>query len=199
MQTLKVTNKTDAGQYVHTATGPKLVEGKQSLTADFNAGEARNIAGNTAVFDVEGYDAEAAEAEIRSAGASVQQQAQPAGDPDAEKARDDARNKLHAIAKLFDPEAPPEAVDTMDLESLVRGVQEQVAAFDPDGDGNTGGSKKKPTLAEAVASLDNANDEHWTQGGTPKLAYLKSLTGEDVTTADLAALPADQQRTRVVA
>jgi hypothetical protein len=33
-------------------------------------------------------------------------------------------------------------------------------------------------LAEAIASLDPKNDEHWTESGVPKLDVIKELTGQ---------------------
>lgn len=41
-------------------------------------------------------------------------------------------------------------------------------------------------LKEALASLDVANDEHWTQDGQPRLDVLGTLTGGRVTRSDLS-------------
>lgn len=51
-------------------------------------------------------------------------------------------------------------------------------------------------LASAVALLDDANDDHWTQAGKPKIQALKSLVDGEITAADYDALPEDQKRER---
>ncbi len=40
-------------------------------------------------------------------------------------------------------------------------------------------------LIEALALLEQANDEHWTQDGSPRLDVLKELVGSTVTRADI--------------
>ena len=44
----------------------------------------------------------------------------------------------------------------------------------------------KMTLAAALAALDVANDDHWTQEGLPRLDVLKELTGKSVARSDLS-------------
>jgi len=51
-------------------------------------------------------------------------------------------------------------------------------------------------LASAVALLDDANDDHWTQAGLPDISTLKTLTGGDVTRAMVDQLPTEQKRER---
>lgn len=46
----------------------------------------------------------------------------------------------------------------------------------------------KPTLAQAVASLDDKNDDHWTDGGKPDLKAIAGLVGGTVARADVDAL-----------
>lgn len=44
------------------------------------------------------------------------------------------------------------------------------------------------TLLQAVQSLDDKNEAHWTNGGKPDLDTLKTLTGGDLTRAEVDAL-----------
>lgn len=44
---------------------------------------------------------------------------------------------------------------------------------------------EKKTLAEALASLDPANDDHWTADGKPRMEVLEDLTGGNLTRADV--------------
>lgn len=55
------------------------------------------------------------------------------------------------------------------------------------------------TLTEAVASLDDANDDHWTKGGAPSIDVLKHLTGADVTRAEVDALDPPRVRAKQAA
>lgn len=63
------------------------------------------------------------------------------------------------------------------------------------GGGSGNGNETKPTLAEAVASLDNANDEHWTEAGKPSLDVLKKITGNnDLKRAEVDALNIERKQ-----
>lgn len=54
----------------------------------------------------------------------------------------------------------------------------------------------KLSLADAVAALDDNNDDHWTDGGKPDLKALAGLTGGSVSRADVDALsPARVRKT----
>ena len=55
-------------------------------------------------------------------------------------------------------------------------------------------SSGKLSLADAVASLDDANNDHWTDGGKPDLKALAALTGGAVTRADVDALSPARMR-----
>lgn len=58
--------------------------------------------------------------------------------------------------------------------------------------------ENQPTdLAAAIALLDDANDDHWTQAGLPDISTLKTLTGGEVTRAMVDQLPAEQKRERM--
>lgn len=59
-------------------------------------------------------------------------------------------------------------------------------------DASAGGGTKM-TLAEAIATLDPANDEHWTQGGLAKMEYLEGLTGGNLTRAEVDAASAPRR------
>lgn len=50
------------------------------------------------------------------------------------------------------------------------------------------------SLQDAVADLDNANDEHWTQGGKPSLEHLAKVTGGEVKRADVDALGVERKK-----
>lgn len=203
---LTVTNRINSPYGLHTTEGPRMLNPGEKIEADFTDAEARNIAGNPAVFLVEGYteiqsassappssgqreDAEFAHPDLVGPIAARLNIADAAAFTDTViKALDEgdkARQTLADIAALFGDGVNPEEV-----EDKVADLIDQVAAFDGDGDGKTGGStgNEKLSLADAVASLDDANDAHWIQSGKPALEVLSDLTGSNVLRADADAI-----------
>lgn len=107
---------------------------------------------------------------------------------------DKFRQNLADIVALFGTEE----VDELNVKAAVeRLIQDQKAASAANDGGST---NDQPTdLAAAVALLDDANDDHWTQAGKPDIAALKALTGGDVTRAQVDALPTQRERVKPTA
>lgn len=205
---------------VRTVGGLKPIARGETVTAEFSDGEATNINDNTAMFEVEGY----VKPKENPAAASVAAAKDTAADfdhltkfkqsvgPIAERLKigdsarftpvvmdalddgDKARQQLADIAALFGTDE----VDSLNVQAAVQRLIEdhnalKAATEQPPED-------TKPTdLAAAVALLDDANDEHWTQAGQPKIAALESIMGKDTSAADYAALPETAKRTRKTA
>ena len=103
------------------------------------------------------------------------------GQPDAAPA---SNGELEAIAALFnDPAVTADnvkyAVATLLAEKPKQTADETTHSM---------------TLAEAVAALDDANPDHWTQAGHPAIAALETLTGGEVKRADVDALAVQRER-----
>lgn len=213
MQTLTIKNLTKSPTFINAANGRRIVEPNEEVVdIEFTEGEARNIKANTAVFEVKGYvdghtdddPAPAPQPAIDGHAGTLAAANDRAVAAESELAK--LRAGLHDLALLFDPERSPD--DAIDLEAIgadIRDLKEQVAKFDPDGNGRTGGGAgddAKLSLPDAIASLDDKNDAHWTQGGLPDLDVLKGLTGNaDLKRADVTAAftaPATEARTRKV-
>lgn len=112
---------------------------------------------------------------------------------DGEKFRDNLRE----IVALFGTEE----VDELNVKAAVERLLQDAgnkALSDATNDGKGDDGPFEPlTLAAAVASLDDANDDHWTQAGLPDISTLKTLTGADVTRAMVDQLPEGDKRERV--
>ena len=111
---------------------------------------------------------------------------------------DPARKALQDIADLF---GTPD-IDYLNVKAAVARLIEDhnarmTAADVNNGDGENGDDEKNTDLASAIALLDDANDDHWTQAGLPDISTLKTLTGGDVMRAMVDQLPAEQKRERV--
>lgn len=126
-----------------------------------------------------------------------------AGDAEALKTvtieRDDARAKLAEIVALFGSDD----VDELNVKAAVeRLIQDAKFASVLNSDGETTvvveTDSTKIDLAAAIALLDDANDDHWTQAGLPDISTLKTLTGGDVTRAQVDQLPEGDKRVRKV-
>lgn len=97
------------------------------------------------------------------------------GQPDAAPA---SNGELEAIAALFnDPAVTADNVKYA-VATLLAEKPKQT------GDETT----HSMTLAEAVAALDDANPDHWTQAGLPAIAAVEAIYGDNVARADLDAL-----------
>lgn len=219
MQTLEVTNVYSSPYGVNTVEGTVTIEPGKSLTADFSDGEARNLVGNKAVFKVKGYveptAADVAEGN-RDAGkdgtvdlanltaerddlsrfkSSVAPIANRLKIGDAAAFNSTVSEALdRGDAALADIEAIKKALGIGPNDSIfdaIDGLKAQVAKFDGDGNGSTGGSGKSGepmTLADAVKSLDDKNDAHWIGSGKPNLDVLGGLTKSTPTRAEVDAL-----------
>lgn len=218
--TLKVTNITDSPQVVHTVDGSKIIPVGRDLDADFSEGEARNIRDNTAVFSVDGKVADGTVVQPIPATDTAQLerlQTMFAGiRPVAERLHaspelfaikvtealdglDAARAELKAIADLF---GTFEVDELIDFKSAVERLMQDYDAMRKRSAGSLSAEElaaleRKPTLAEAIKSLDDANDAHWIGSGQPDLDTLKLLTGANVTRAMIDQLPAADKRERV--
>lgn len=96
---------------------------------------------------------------------------------------DKAREKLADIVALFGTDD----VDELNVKAAVELLlQDQKNAM----------ADKPATLAEAVKLLDDANDDHWTQTGKPKIAAIETILGSDVTAAQYDQLPESDKRVR---
>lgn len=204
---------------VRTVNGLKPIARGETVTAEFSDGEATNINDNTAMFEVEGY----VKPKENPAAASVAAAKDTAADfadlskfkqsvgPIAERLKigdaarftgvvmdalddgDKARQQLADIAALFGTDE----VDALNVQAAVQRLIEDHKALKDSSEQPDNGP---PTdLAAAVALLDDANDDHWTQAGQPKIAALENLLGKDTSAADYAALPEAAKRTRKTA
>jgi len=117
---------------------------------------------------------------------------------DALDAGDKAKAALVEIVALFGTDE----VDELNVKSAVERMIQDVGtkAHNDAINENSGddGPFEPVTLAVAVASLDDANDDHWTQAGLPDISTLKTLTGGDVTRAMVDQLPDSDKRVRKV-
>ena len=160
-------------------TGSVVIEPGQSFTGEFSDGEASNLRGNTAVFEVteHGDDGAPVRGNVYS-------------DPDGGKARERAASVL----AVFEPLAVRMLATTPeDLADKLNAALDELDELKA----KAGGDTKTMTLTEAVASLDDKNEAHWTDAGKPDLDTLKQLTGGDVKRAEVDAL--DPPRVRVKA
>ncbi len=56
---------------------------------------------------------------------------------------------------------------------------------------------EKMSLADALASLDPANDDHWTADGKPRMEVLENLTGGNLTREDVEAVAPGVTRSNI--
>lgn len=94
-----------------------------------------------------------------------------------------AKQSLTEIAELFGTSD----VDELNVKAAVEKLLQ--AQRDHQQQGGT-------DLAAAVALLDDKNDEHWTDAGKPSIEALKTLTGGNVTRAQVDALPTQRERAK---
>lgn len=208
MPKLQVKNIWSGPYGVNTLGGSQVIEPGRHIIAEFNDAEAANIRGNKSVFEVTDIGADGKlDTSTKSA--------DPAGD--------DARARAGKIIELLSgvayklglkqAEELPEAVDKLiakveKLEGQLQAIAElfpntaveDIAVKIADAltaKAASGDLSTKPTLAEAVASLDDAKPEHWIESGKPNLDVLKELTGNaDLKRADVDALtPARVRKT----
>lgn len=130
----------------------------ETYEGEFDDGEAKAIAANKDMFKVSGYV-----------------------EPDATKSDKVGEARIAELEQ-----------QVADLTTENAALREQVAKFDADGNGKTGGSastnSQPVTLTDAVNSLDDKNDAHWTEGGKPDLKVLSGLTKTEVKRADVDAI-----------
>lgn len=112
---------------------------------------------------------------------------------------DPARKALQDIADLF---GTPD-VDYLNVKAAVARLIQDVKALPVSSNETTivtaiDTSDGASDLASAIALLDDANDDHWTQAGLPDISTLKTLTGGDVTRAMVDQLPEGDKRVRKV-
>lgn len=107
-------------------------------------------------------------------------------------AGDKAKAMLAEIVALFGTDEVDELNVKAAVERLIQDQKSQAPAPTP-------GAENQPTdLAAAIALLDDANDDQWTQAGLPDISTLKTLTGGDVTRAMVDQLPDGDKRVRKV-
>lgn len=107
---------------------------------------------------------------------------------------------LAGIVSLFGTDEVDElnvksAVERLIQETKAKNTAPVIAASKPE-TVDTGKVGSDTDLAEAVALLDDANDDHWTQAGKPDISALKALVGGDVTRAQVDALPVQRERAK---
>lgn len=75
------------------------------------------------------------------------------------------------------------------------GVEVAPALLDPiEPDESEIGPASDEEIRAALAVLDHANAEHWTQGGLPKVEAVAELTGKTVTRAQIDVAAPDAKR-----
>jgi hypothetical protein len=181
---------------VRTTAGVKDLARGASIDAEFTDAEAINLNANTAVFEVQGFvhpgvDTSAGKVDENGDTPEMAGLRKRFDSAWAVQASDlqKARDTLGGIAALFG-----DNVNQDEIKDKVAAIIAENAALKSPSTGNAGGpgasgpAGAKPTLAEAVTSLDDANDAHWTDGGKPDLETLKELTGAPVKRADVDAL-----------
>jgi hypothetical protein len=181
MTTMRIKNTSKAAQGVHCVGGLEMLDPGEERPLDVLPEYVDRVRG-LSFFDVDGAGKAGKDADmLAQLGekdrriAELESRVDGDNESTLTKERDDARAMLVDIAALFnDPEVNP------------GNVKDRVADLIAQVDG--GDDAKKPTLAEAVASLDDANADHWIDSGKPKLEVLKELTGADVTRAEVDAL-----------
>jgi len=107
---------------------------------------------------------------------------------------DPARKALQDIADLF---GTPD-VDYLNVKAAVARLIQDAADANKPKQSQYDEPETDTDLASAIALLDDANDEHWTQAGLPDISTLKTLTGGDVTRAMVDQLPDGDKRVRKV-
>lgn len=111
-----------------------------------------------------------------------------------------ARELLREIAALFGTEEVDELNVKSAVERLIQDAATRPAETTNDEEFNSplNNPTEKPTnLASAVKLLDDANDDHWTQTGKPRVSALADILGGDVTAAQYDQLPEGDKRERV--
>ncbi len=107
-----------------------------------------------------------------------------------------AKSTLAEIVALFGTEEVDELNVKAAVERLIQDAATKPAETTNDAAFQSPLNSGASDLASAIALLDDANDDHWTQAGLPDISTLKTLTGGDVTRAMVDQLPADQKRER---
>lgn len=202
---LKVTNKYGQPYGVNTAEGFRMLKHGESYEGEFTDGEARNINGNTNVFTVEGYVEPA----------PGQGESRQNDDPDGDAAFKASVGPIASRLGIHDgAQFTPRVTEALDEGDKAKATLAEIVALFGTSDvdemnvkatverliQDAGDKSEKPAdLAAAVALLDDANDDHWTQAGQPKIAALESIYGKAVSAADYAALTDAQKRTRKTA
>lgn len=217
---LKVTNKFGQPYGINPIMGSRVLAHGDSFEGEFSEGEARNIANNKNVFDVEGYvEPEPGQAEPTTQRRGADDMASRNADlvdlqnfksglgpiaerlkirdsdqflPTVQSALDDGDKARDELKAIADLFGTPE----VDATNVKDAVAKLIADF-KDLDETMGHDTNGPSdLAAAVALLDDKNDDHWTQAGQPKISALEKLLGKDTSAADYAALPDEQKRVR---
>jgi hypothetical protein len=185
---LTVKNIYGSSYGVNTLAGTVMIApGKSIEDVEFSDAEAKNLMGNPKVFEVTGYVEPKGEAAT-----------DVAIDPGTQIANDKAKQTLADIVALFGTDE----VDELNVKAAVERLIQDYDAMRSRSAGSLTADElaafnSKPTdLAAAVALLDDANNDHWTQAGQPKISALESIMGKDVSAADYAALTDAQKRTR---
>lgn len=114
-------------------------------------------------------------------------------------AGDTAKATLAEIVALFGSDEVDELNVKAAVERLIQDLATKPTETTNDDAFNSPLNAGASDLASAIALLDDANDDHWTQAGLPDISTLKTLTGGDVTRAMVDQLPADQKRERAKA
>lgn len=159
----------------------------ETATEEFAPGEARAIKNNHAVFEIiDGYD----ESELATdyPGGSLTKDA-------GERDENGDTKEMAQMRRMFDTSyaqlGEKNAVLVRDLAAITAERDDLKNKLANVGGPGTG----KMSLADAVASLDNKNDAHWTEGGKPDLDTLKGLTGNDsLKRADVDAVGIERKK-----
>lgn len=166
---LTITNVYDQPYGANTVSGTVHLAVGETKTLEFSEAEAKGIRGNPKVFKIGGEDG------LNTTKISAEDQ----------RAMADAKalmSNLAPIAYKLGANTPEELAPA--IEKLIAENERLTAELAA----KAGQSDAKPTLAEAVASLDDKNDAHWIQSGKPNLDALKDATGGEVSRADVDAI-----------
>jgi len=84
--------------------------------------------------------------------------------------------------QLNGSQPPEETTDVSDLDADPEEGSAWSAATEDSGQERT---TALLSLKDALDSLDASQDEHWTPGGMPKVAYLRAITGQKILRAEI--------------
>lgn len=199
MPKLTVKNKQTNPTFVFAADGQKMLDPGATYTGEFSDGEAANLRGNTAAFDVTGDGVTDNSAKPDKSGEvpehignflsglqPVAERVHALGIDDFTGQMTTALDERDAAAKsVADIRAALDIGEGDDILATIAKLKSGNANANANANSHTGG---KLTLEKAIASLDDKNEAHWTDAGKPDLDTLKSLTGDDVRRADVDAL-----------